>query len=210
MTITADIVEAFLKCPTKCYLRFRGEVGTGNAYAEWVRTQNESCRREGIKRLMAETAPGECVGSPSVAANLKTAKWRLATEYVARSQNMESGLHAVEHIPSEGRGKPAQFIPIRFVFTNKLNRDDKLLLADLIVDPVHRGRGVGRLLLNAVLAYLKARGAPRVVLSTAEGNQAAQRLFASMGFRRTTMVEMTRELEETTRGCEGRSGGAEG
>src|SRR5947209_1585472 len=72
------------------------------------------------------------------------------------------------------------------------------VLHDLIVDPAHRGRGVGGLLLNAVLAYLKARGAPRVVLSTAEGNQAAQRLFARMGFRRT-MVEMTRELEETTR-----------
>ena len=72
------------------------------------------------------------------------------------------------------------------------------VLHDLIVDPAHRGRGVGRLLLNAALAYLQARGAPRVVLLPAEGNQAAQRLFASMGFRRT-MVEMTRELEETTR-----------
>ena len=129
MTITADIVEAFLKCPTKCYLRSLGEVGTGNAYAEWVRTQNELWRREGIKRLMAGTAPGECVGSPSVTTNLNTAKWRLAIEYVVRSRNMESDLHAVERIPSEGRGKPPQFIPIRFVSTNKLNRDDKLLLA---------------------------------------------------------------------------------
>jgi ribosomal protein S18 acetylase RimI-like enzyme len=67
------------------------------------------------------------------------------------------------------------------------------VLHDLIVDPEHRGRGVGGLLLDAAQAYLKARGAPRVVLSTAEGNQAAQRLFARMGFRRT-MVEMTREL----------------
>jgi ribosomal protein S18 acetylase RimI-like enzyme len=67
------------------------------------------------------------------------------------------------------------------------------VLQDLIVEPQHRGRGVGRLLLNAVLTYLTTRGAPRVVLSAAEGNQAAQRLFVSMGFRRT-MVEMTREL----------------
>jgi ribosomal protein S18 acetylase RimI-like enzyme len=73
------------------------------------------------------------------------------------------------------------------------------VLHDLIVDPAHRGRGVGGLLLTAALAYLQARGAPRVVLSSAEGNQAAQRLFARMGFRRT-MVEMTCELEETTRG----------
>jgi CRISPR/Cas system-associated exonuclease Cas4 (RecB family) len=27
------------------------------------------------------------------------------------------------------RGQPAQIIPIRFIFTNKLTRDDKLLLA---------------------------------------------------------------------------------
>ena len=64
---------------------------------------------------------------------------------------------------------------------------------DLIVDPEHRRRGTGRSLLNAALAYLTARGAPRVVLSTAERNEAAQRLFASLGFRRT-MIEMTLEL----------------
>ena len=67
------------------------------------------------------------------------------------------------------------------------------VLYDIIVDPVHRGAGVGRMLLEETLAFLKSRGAPRVVLSTAEQNEHAQRLFASAGFRRT-MVEMTREL----------------
>jgi ribosomal protein S18 acetylase RimI-like enzyme len=67
-------------------------------------------------------------------------------------------------------------------------------LYDIVVDPGHRGRGVGRMLLDATLAALKARGAPRVVLSTAEKNEAAQRLFARAGFRRT-MIEMTRELD---------------
>jgi len=69
------------------------------------------------------------------------------------------------------------------------------LLHDVIVDPEHRRRGVGRLLLDATLAYLRSRGAPRVVLSTAVQNEAAQRLFASLGFRRT-MIEMTRELDD--------------
>jgi len=68
------------------------------------------------------------------------------------------------------------------------------VLYDIIVDPVHRGAGVGRMLLEETLAFLKSRGAPRVVLSTAEQNEHAQRLFASAGFRRT-MVEMTRELD---------------
>jgi len=62
-----------------------------------------------------------------------------------------------------------------------------------VVDPAHRRGGVGRALLDATIASLEARGAPMVVLSTAERNEAAQRLFASAGFRRT-MIEMTRDL----------------
>ena len=64
------------------------------------------------------------------------------------------------------------------------------VLQDIVVDPDHRGHGVGRALLDATLAALKARGVPRIVLSTAERNESAQRLFARAGFRRT-MVEMT-------------------
>ncbi len=69
------------------------------------------------------------------------------------------------------------------------------VLHDIVVDPAQRGHGVGRMLLDATLAALKARGMPRVVLSTAAGNESAQRLFARAGFRRT-MIEMTRELDD--------------
>ncbi len=67
------------------------------------------------------------------------------------------------------------------------------VLYDIVVDPAQRGRGIGRKLLDATLAALERKGAPRVVLSTAERNETAQRLFAHAGFRRT-MIEMTREL----------------
>lgn len=69
------------------------------------------------------------------------------------------------------------------------------VLHDIVVHPAHRGHGIGELLLSAAMEFLRQRGAPRVVLSTAEGNAAAHRLFARAGFRRT-MIEMTRELEE--------------
>ena len=72
------------------------------------------------------------------------------------------------------------------------------VLYDIVVDQAHRGRGIGQALLDATLAELKTRGAPQVVLSTAERNESAQRLFARAGFRRT-MIEMTRELESGAR-----------
>jgi ribosomal protein S18 acetylase RimI-like enzyme len=66
------------------------------------------------------------------------------------------------------------------------------VVQDLVVDPANRRQGIGGKLLEAALKALKAKGAKQVVLSTAEGNEPAQRLFAAAGFRRT-MVEMTLE-----------------
>ena len=65
---------------------------------------------------------------------------------------------------------------------------------DIVVDPDYRQQGIGRMLVDATLGALKAKGAPRVVLSTAEKNAAAQRVVDRAGFRRT-MIEMTRELD---------------
>ena len=64
---------------------------------------------------------------------------------------------------------------------------------DLVVESAQRGKGVGRMLLDATLNALRELGAEQVVLHTAEGNEAAQHLFASAGFRRT-MIEMTLEV----------------
>jgi ribosomal protein S18 acetylase RimI-like enzyme len=73
-------------------------------------------------------------------------------------------------------------------------RDSAGVVHDVVVDPSHRRGGVGRTLLAAAMEWLRAHGAPRVVLWTAERNEPAQRLFAKSGFRRT-MIEMTRELD---------------
>jgi ribosomal protein S18 acetylase RimI-like enzyme len=64
---------------------------------------------------------------------------------------------------------------------------------DVIVDAAGRRTGVASSLVEAAAQWLKARGAPRVLLWTASPNEAAQRLFERLGFRRT-MIEMTREL----------------
>ena len=129
MIISSELFEAYLKCPTKCYLQAIGDTGAGNAYAEWLKNQNEIFRNDGIKRLTTEVAPDWFFTGPAESKNLKTAKWQLAINLEAEAQNLKSTIHVVERIPSEGRGKPAQFIPMRFFFTNKLTVNDKLLLA---------------------------------------------------------------------------------
>jgi ribosomal protein S18 acetylase RimI-like enzyme len=63
----------------------------------------------------------------------------------------------------------------------------------LVVEAARRG-GTGRRLVEALIAELEALGAPRIVLSTMVGNDAAQKLFAACGFR-PTLLEMTRDAE---------------
>jgi ribosomal protein S18 acetylase RimI-like enzyme len=72
-------------------------------------------------------------------------------------------------------------------------RDACGFIHDIVVEERGRRSGVATVLMEAAMAWLKERGAPRVVLGTADQNVAAQRLFARLGFRRT-MIEMTREL----------------
>ena len=64
---------------------------------------------------------------------------------------------------------------------------------DIHVDESVRKQGVASKLMEAACEKLKALGAPRVVLMSAQANLEGQRLFEKLGFRRT-MVEMTREL----------------
>ena len=110
MKISPDVFEAYLKCPTKCWLRSTGETSAGNTYSEWVKTQKDSYRTIGTERLLAEFPKDEVVLSPDIE-NFKGARWRLASSFAVRAQMdscvLESELHAVERVPAEGRGKPS-------------------------------------------------------------------------------------------------------
>jgi len=129
MNITSDLFDAYLKCPTKCFLRARGEAGIGNPYADWVRSRTDSYRNDQIKNLKTLAARDGRFIIDSLTDNPNVAEWGYVFDFVARAQNLESHIHIVERTPPEAPGKPVQFIPIRFIYTNKINKDDKLLLA---------------------------------------------------------------------------------
>ena len=160
MNITTSLFDAALKCSTKCFLRSRGETGKGNVYADWVRAQTESYRGMGIKGLMTGAEHDELIIRAPGSETLNTADWRLAVDVMAHAQNLESSLHAVERVRVNDRGQPTQIIPIRFIFTNKLTRDDRLLLAFdglVLSEMVGREINFGRIIHGDNYATLKVR-----------------------------------------------------
>jgi hypothetical protein len=94
MTVTTDLVEAYLKCPTKCLLLSHEEVGAGNTYAEWTRTKIARFRSEGVQRLMTKFAPEKCaISMPGE--SLRATHWLLAIDFKACSNNLQISCDAV-------------------------------------------------------------------------------------------------------------------
>jgi mycothiol synthase len=63
-------------------------------------------------------------------------------------------------------------------------------ISNLTTDPTTRGRGLGRALLTAGLAFLQVQGATSVTLGVDGGNEAAMRLYHSLGFTPINTVEI--------------------
>jgi len=147
--INSQLFEAYLQCRTKCFLRSLGETAAENSYSYWVHAQQASYLSEETKRLTQGASQNACVTRPFERQDAQSAKWRFAVEATARAQNLESTIHAVERLASEGQDTPDSFIPIRFIFTNKLHKDAKLLLAFdafLLSEVLGREVGLGKII----------------------------------------------------------------
>ena len=99
-----------------------------------------------------------------------------------------SFLASVRHIMATDGGEyllggdpPAGVAQIRFRHSVWTGADD-CWLEDLFVLEETRGAGLGRALLEGVVARARERGCRRVELDVDEGNTAAQALYRSVGF----------------------------
>jgi hypothetical protein len=107
MRISPELFDAYLKCPTKSWLRAADHPPAGSAYSEWVKAQNDSYRTTKREQLAAESANDE-VALSSDRQNTKSDGWSLASDLAVEvkmdSCVLESELHAVQRLPAEGRG----------------------------------------------------------------------------------------------------------
>lgn len=60
---------------------------------------------------------------------------------------------------------------------------DEAHVTNVAVLPKYRGKGIGKLLLTALITYLKAKGADRMTLEVRKSNEVAKKLYKKFGFK---------------------------
>jgi predicted RecB family nuclease len=130
MMVTSALFEAYLKCPTKCFLKARGASDNGeNAYANSIQIQSQVYREKVGKQLSDKLVSPVSIATFTHIGDRGARKRRLPTKFGTDPVEVISNIHAIERVPSDSRNKRSFLIPVRFVFANKLTRDDKLLIA---------------------------------------------------------------------------------
>src|SRR3989338_8956971 len=142
LSITSRLFGAYLACPTKCYLQFKGEVGAGSDYTNWATKRAESYCRNGIQELTA-AHPLELGSGSLESGRWKNASWHFALDQIVRAQDWEANIKVVQRITSKETNSPFQLVPIRFVPDNKLSSSDKMVAVAVKVPKVRDRSGSG-------------------------------------------------------------------
>jgi predicted RecB family nuclease len=124
--ITSELLEAYLACPTKCYLRSSREECSENRFAALYQTQKDSYHHAGIRRLKANPSR-EPAGGQIEPGGFKKARWQLALDQVLDVGDLSANVHAIQRVST--KGEASEFIPIRFVHLNKPSRANKMAAA---------------------------------------------------------------------------------
>lgn len=129
MLVTEDLFQAFLKCETKSYLKFIGLVGEQHEIGEWQQQVVQAFRQKCCVKLRSNFAEDACLSNVTHHQLLENNKYQLLTGCVIRTSEIQSLTDALERAVSPVKAKYYSFVPIRFVPSEKVSRDDKLLLA---------------------------------------------------------------------------------
>ena len=89
-------------------------------------------------------------------------------------------------------------LPVAYSYHERMR--ELAYVRNVVVDPAHRGRGLGRALMQLLAAELRAAGSTCWCLNVEPHNTAALRLYQSAGFVATPRHFMTRLLADCPAG----------
>jgi len=113
----------------------------------------------------------------------------------------ERGLRLILEQPNRGRifvvrNKDKIFGMVNLLFTISTARGGfVILMEDVVIHPVHRGQGYGRMLVDYVVDFARQKNFKRITLLTDKMSAEAQEFFKKQGFEYSNMIPMRRIID---------------
>ncbi len=101
------------------------------------------------------------------------------------SQFSETGDDGCLFLFRDELGKPAAFATVYFTFVSSIPAKVGVM-NDLYTAPSHRGKGIGKALIDHCLQFALGKGAARLQWLTAQDNEQAQKLYDSLDTKKST------------------------
>src|SRR5215469_12911232 len=96
MSITQEIFEAFLKCPTKAHLYSEGSVATQPEFGEWQRREQDEFKEAAGARLRSSVRPNEWYMGTPLIEQLEQRRYRFISDYVVAGPELFARLQGLE------------------------------------------------------------------------------------------------------------------
>jgi hypothetical protein len=127
--ITRDIIESWLNCKYKAYLKLTGESGTPSDYEAMTKAAGQLSREEAIAKLVARYGEGDaCRDMAVTAATLKQGKMLLADAEL-RDEGLSLRFDALKRADGSSKVGDHHYLPVLQHWAGKVRRQQKVLLA---------------------------------------------------------------------------------
>ena len=93
----------------------------------------------------------------------------------------------------EEAGNPAGYVILTFNYDLEFGGREGIV-TDLFLREKYRGRGLGKMALDCVGEYCRARGISAIELQVEDDNNAAQTFYRKLGFRKLSRIVMSKDL----------------
>jgi ribosomal protein S18 acetylase RimI-like enzyme len=107
--------------------------------------------------------------------------WQVSPEQVEESLRKMADNDAYQVLLAENEGQVVGLLSLSFRYT-LFHPAPSALIDELVVEGVHRGRGVGRQLMAEAIERCRAAGCCEIEVSTERSNEAAQEFYRQHGF----------------------------
>ncbi|MFC1781770.1 hypothetical protein ACFLZ8_05875 [Planctomycetota bacterium] len=129
VVLDESLFEAYLKCKTKFYLKLSGTKASNPEFTNYQKNVFSSYTEKGSKLLHHDFNEADCfIGTPLLKDFTKY-KYIFIINCLLQGNGIKSHIHALQKMNTRGSRRFTPYAPLRFIPTEKITKQDKLILA---------------------------------------------------------------------------------